>query len=274
MNPPLVNVITRASRKNSFHQTWESVQSQIYSNVNHIVTYETDEMKNFLSKFDNITLIRVPNLKSFPKLGYYRYIHSVYDNYLNPSEEWFETEMDLNYDEFTPKPFPHKSVKPVRFYKENIWAESINYAPKYGFKHFPYNLYIRIAESYITNGWICYVDDDDIFTNSKSLTLFIDKVLEHGEDCLYLSQFDCLNQKIPNNQAWKRLKIGLPFTYKFIGGSNLFFHSKYKEYTAWDEWSGADYRTAKNLEHIIQKKIFIDQPLISLPNSSGRGQSN
>ena len=32
-----------------------------------------------------------------------------------------------------------------------------------------------------------------------------------------------------------------------VSGVNICFPTKYSNYTYWDEWSGADYRTARSL---------------------------
>ena len=50
--------------------------------------------------------------------------------------------------------------------------------------------------------------------------------------------------------------------YGEIGGGCLIFHSKYKDYTVWDEWTNADYRTAKVLEKVIPNKNFFDKVVI------------
>jgi len=65
------------------------------------------------------------------------------------------------------------------------------------------------------------------------------------------------------------MKAGHPFVLHEIGGSNYVFHSKYLDYTVWDEWSGADYRTAKNLEKVTMNKNFVDLIIIRAYGNGG-----
>ena len=48
MNNPLVNIITRFSRKDKFPRALESLSSQTYNNIRHYITYETQENLEFL----------------------------------------------------------------------------------------------------------------------------------------------------------------------------------------------------------------------------------
>jgi hypothetical protein len=74
----------------------------------------------------------------------------------------------------------------------------------------------------------------------------------------------------PSDKYWDFMKTGHPFVLHEIGGSNYVFHTKYLDYTVWDEWSGADYRTAKNLEKVTMNKNFVNQVIIVAISNGGR----
>ena len=46
------------------------------------------------------------------------------------------------------------------------------------------------------------------------------------------------------------------------------YHSKYLEYTAWNEWYDSDWRTFQSLWYNIPKKEFIDEVLVKVSNSN------
>jgi len=72
MSKPLINIITRASRKESILTSINSVKSQTYKNVHYIITYETEEMRKYLIDVvdkEKTTLVKVPNSKQIPGLS-------------------------------------------------------------------------------------------------------------------------------------------------------------------------------------------------------------
>ena len=90
MQENLINIITRASRKNLFERCYDSIQSQNYTNFLHIVTYETDEnLKHFKSvaKSDNVLFVKVPHLKQIPNLYSQGAIHFPYELYMIYAEQ-------------------------------------------------------------------------------------------------------------------------------------------------------------------------------------------
>ena len=57
------------------------------------------------------------------------------------------------------------------------------------------------------------------------------------------------------------MKAGHPIIRGNITSGCYIHHTDYCEYTQWNEWSNADYRTLKALEQIGLKKNFIDEVL-------------
>ena len=99
MDNPLINVLTRASRKDSIQPSIESVASQTYENYHHIITYETKEMGEYLESIVNLektTLVKVPKYKHFPELSFSYNHHNDYTKFLEPNWEFWERKVHIN----------------------------------------------------------------------------------------------------------------------------------------------------------------------------------
>lgn len=253
---PLINIITRVSRKNQFYRCYKSIHNQTYKNINHICTYQNDDMKEFLSHYDDITLQRVPDFKKIDGLKYSFNSNSVSDDFLNPDWEFLNKRANID-DNFLKD--DTRFVEQKRFEKDFFWCVSLEHTFRKSFNHFPYNIYLKIAEKKIKDGWVYYLDDDDSFNDKNVLKKIVSEIQKHDEDTIHIIRVKLPNGKLsPSDKYWQYMKTGHPFVLNEIGGSNFIFHSKYVDYTAWDEWTGADYRTSKVLEKVIPKKNFID----------------
>ena len=114
MEGPTINIITRASRINFFKLNYESIHNQTYTNVNHIVTYETPEMYDKLKHYKDITLVKVPH-KSKIKGLVVSWNHNVKtDNYLNPDHEFLDYQVLDHGKDHSNNRFinEHKDVEP------------------------------------------------------------------------------------------------------------------------------------------------------------------
>jgi hypothetical protein len=101
-----------------------------------------------------------------------------------------------------------------------------------------YNLYLNELKSYVSDGWIIFLDDDDHFTSNFCLS-FINNNLK-DEDTVYV---------------WKYLrpdKLIFPKENKVNLGEipmcSFCFHSKHKNKTNFDDKEAADYRFFKDLD--------------------------
>lgn len=264
MDSPLINIITRVSRKNCFYNCYKSIHSQTYKNINHICTYEDDDMKQFLQQFDSIKLVRVPNLKRIDGLSYTYNHHPLTDNFILPNWKFMDRKSGQEVIGYSPI-----LVEPVKFQKENYFCYSVSETSRKSLIHCPYNSYLKIAEKEVRPGWVYYLDDDDHFIDLDFLEKMVDEINKFDEDTIHLFRIQLPTKVSPSERFWLHMMWGHPFIIHEVGGSNFMFHSKYLEYTAWDEWSGADYRTAKNLESVIKNKNFVDTIAISALNSHG-----
>jgi glycosyltransferase involved in cell wall biosynthesis len=276
MNLPLINIITRCSRPKSFERCKKSIESQTYKNIHHIVTYQNDEIKEFLGKFEGLHKIRVPNLKAIEGLAIKYYTHPRRDNFLNPDWEWLETKGVIDFTEGGKVDWPFKPEPTLTIWEGNIYHNSADAAYVTYCKHFPYNIFLKIADQHTKEGWVMYLDDDDYLERDTAIEELVEEINKHNEDTLHLVNImSNYGRDVRDPHIVRQMKGGMPFIYGCIGGSSIIFHTKYIEYTAWDEWSGSDWRTAKCLEAVIPKKNWIDNYFIKLgginPDGASRG---
>jgi len=275
MEYPLINIITRASRPNYFRKCYESIHNQTYGNFNHIVTYETDEMYKFLSEFTKngrMTLVRVPNRKRIPGLRLSWNHNPATEGYINPDHEFLDYKLDLN-SEYRDVHFPVTQKHYIKPSDGSSWSYP-NVTWREHTIHAPYNIYLKIAEKKVKSGWVMYLDDDDIFMDNEVLMKLSEHILKCDEDTLHISRFILPNKYIiPNDELNELYQVGFPLTVKQIAGVCLLFHSKYIDYTYWDEWICGDYRTAVSLREIIPKVNLTNLIAVKLPTGTNAGSS-
>jgi hypothetical protein len=268
----MFNIITRFSRKDKIERTINSVNQQTFSNINHYITYENDKDIDFLKSIKTKVpthFIKVPKYNKIDNIGIYYEYHDIHTNYL----DW-----DLEKSKFKfyhGNPPDEKSDEDriiydsqIRYEKDGFWCETLNYSVRMVCRHFPYNLYLKIVEGYLEDGWIIYLDDDDFFMSNDSLEKLNNHIENNDEDTIHifkiLTAFDGVT--MPNEKYFLFMKTGHPIVHKECGGSCFTFHTKYKQYANWDEWRLSDVRVIKSLERVIPKKNFIDEIIINTPN--------
>ena len=274
---PVINIITRASRKNYFKLNYDSIFNQTYKNINHIVTYETSEMYEFLKQFENLTLVRVPHKIKIEGLKVCWNHNIKTDKYLNPNHEFLDYRA-LDHNETHDNNrfmYESKDIKQdqyewqdgnIRYHLtgEGTWRE---YAT-----HAPYNWYLKIAEKALRPGWVMYVDDDDQLNGEGVIDNVVKEINSNLLDTLHIFPFTYPNgDLIPDNNRVKAYRAGFPFVHKQISGVCLCFPTKYSDYTYWDEWSSADYRTAQSLREIIPNLNISDLVAVKLTNGTNGG---
>lgn len=135
----------------------------------------------------------------------------------------------------------------------------------------PHNLYCNVLLSKVKEGWVLFLDDDDMLAHKNVLREISKKIKTANEDTLFIWQMQYPNGKlIPGKDLIRNERIDL---YN-IGSPCFFFHSKYALKVKWDAWKCADYRFIKNLSHIIPNKIWIEKPYILLNNYGDLGNRN
>lgn len=132
--------------------------------------------------------------------------------------------------------------------------------PNYGIP-FPANTYLKEAQERISDGYICIIDDDDMYNASNAISI----IMENCKDDELLVWKAKINGKVmPSDSFNRNIKL------YDIGSINFCYHIKHASLTDWSEWKRADYRTARNLSKKLQVK-WLDVILAQAQGKSGMG---
>lgn len=281
---PLINIITRCSRKEDFRATFNSVNEQTYDNIRWYITVESDELGEYLSGLNfkyPTKIIRVPKYHRIPNLWLKVHHHDVDTDYNTWDwEKWKGVPFFHGGSKVLGKSHPNslkelfKEDKPIlsepQYYRgdRGQWCYSTSESRKVFFKHFPFELYHKIAEQHINEGYIVYLDDDDVYSTKDSIKTISEKIKDKGEDTLYVWRFFHHGRIVPQDEFYWRLEIKHPPILYEVGSGGVCFHSKYKKHTRWDEWGGGDYRTIKCLWDNIPNFYIWDDILYTDDTSS------
>jgi hypothetical protein len=247
---PLINIVTRMSRKEGFSHCRKTIDNQTYKLINHIVTVENKENEDFVRGITNesnttickvVPLHRIKNLK---KTFWYTQYTKVAD-----LDKWQYSLWDG---------------------KEPISSHASWTGSRVASNHYPYNLYMVKAERYIKDGWVLYIDDDDYLYNNNSLELLVNNIIKYDEDTIHWLR--TMNPTgtpggynegaYPPDYVMEHLSRNIPPALNLVCSSNFCFHSKWLPYTAWDTWTGDDYRTASSLAGVIDKNNSIMEVIV------------
>jgi glycosyltransferase involved in cell wall biosynthesis len=163
-----------------------------------------------------------------------------------------------------------KYVKPEKYHymeklpKEEKW--SIFDGIKVG--HAPYNLYLNKLMSHVSEGWIMYLDDDDMLSDPNSISQIVKHIRTEDDLILWRVGFP-KGAVVPNHQNFGH--VPKCFNISTIG---FLFHLKYVPFAKWDEYGCSDYRVAARLYKVIPNKVWINKVFTKLQredNWGGRG---
>lgn len=129
--------------------------------------------------------------------------------------------------------------------------------------HAPYNLYENELGKEVEQGFMMHLDDDDKFTRPDSLQIIGSSIT--SPDDLIMWKVNVQGRIIPEPDHF-----GIKPTPTHISGIGFAYHSKYKEYAYWDEFSCCDFRVISRLWNIIPNKIYIDS-VLTQTQSIGQG---
>lgn len=254
------NVVTRASRKNYFKICYDSIHCQTHKNFKHIITYETPEMGEYLKQFDNLVLVKVPDKRRIEGLQVTWRHNCNTEDYLNPDHEFLNYQALNREEDHRNNIYVNDKVKldPLVFKTPPENGIAYHSTGDSTFReyavHAPYNWYLKIAEKeFDSDAWVIYVDDDDQLFDNTVLSKLEKVILDYGsKDVLHINRFIYPNgDLIPDDYRYKLYTYEFPFVHRQMSGVCLMYHSKYSDYTYWDEWSSADYRTAVSLRRAI-----------------------
>jgi hypothetical protein len=134
---------------------------------------------------------------------------------------------------------------------------------EYGIK-FKYNLYINELQKYVFDGYIMYLDDDDILYNNESLTNISNGLKSNDYDlAFYRVQFP--NRLVPSDENFKKQ---IPIM-KDVSGLGFIFKNEIK--VDWTPYKRGDYRVAKELNEISKKTLWLDKTISSIQRTTEDG---
>jgi len=248
----MINIITRLSRKNSFkNKLLPSLKSQTFQNYHHVITYSSKDIRDFVEPYvdkDKTTFCKVFPQRKLSNL--HKGINYNQENIFDKLEDLDPRVFDEKKEQFNQRPDPTGS--------------------RVHFSHFPFNLYHIKAESKLKPGWVIYLDDDDTLYDNISLEILNNFATD--PDTLYFYRF-FMKGVGPDETALRHSLNDLP---PALGtgfcGASFTFHTKYLDYTNWDEWSGADWRTCQSLWYNVKNVSLIDKIIQNISDEPGLGE--
>lgn len=138
-------------------------------------------------------------------------------------------------------------------------------------RHEPYNLYCNELLCEVEEGWIMFLDDDDMLAHKRVLMMLYDQIKKHNDDTLFIWQTKFPNGSLlPPNKTFNQKEI----KEQFIDTACFMFHSKYKDKAKWDPFWAADFRFIKDLAEVIPNQKWIKKVLTQKNNFGDGGKRN
>lgn len=126
----------------------------------------------------------------------------------------------------------------------------------------PYNLFVNDMMARVTEGWIMFLDDDDLFTTPQALSIIAAQLKDEDSLVIWRAWFPA--KTIPVNRDVHQIAQG------DITSCCFAFHSKHKEKGQWHEFRAGDYRCFDQLRQFL-KPIFLEDILAKI-NRTDRGE--
>jgi len=130
----------------------------------------------------------------------------------------------------------------------------------------PYNLYLNELNEQVKDGWIIYLDDDDAFTDNKTIENIVRQIQSDDEILLWNVQFP--NKIIPEKEFFGERPVINHFS--MIG---FMYHSKYIIPNGFDYYTGGDYTYITKLWDITPNKNWINEIHTKIQRTIGMGGS-
>jgi hypothetical protein len=132
---------------------------------------------------------------------------------------------------------------------------------------FVYNLYLNELQKQVNDGFILYLDDDDVLSSPNSLLTMVNSINSEESFLIWRVQF-------PNRLVPSDVNFGKEPVVADIDTVGFLFHHKYKQ--TWEPYKRGDFRIAKKLYSTIRDKIYINKVLTKLQrnNDGGAGKQD
>jgi len=147
-------------------------------------------------------------------------------------------------------------------------TDIINVPPKR--RPAPWNLYLNELLKYTKNGYVLYIDDDDMFNLDNSL-LKLNTLITSVNNFVMWQVLFPNNIKIPNDVNFLKYKHGHPPISAQVSILGFCHSTIYNDSIEWTPYSFGDFRVATKLYEISMIKLFINDSLTTLQRTSANG---
>ena len=258
------NKISNNYREYSLNESDE----QLYGDISNIISNEILVLNNSdITKINNVNnnikikykydtnpliniLTRTSNRPNYFYENRYTILSQTYKNI----RQIISVDNDLSY----------KYVKQCKVNDEDIVR--LKSTSRVSHTHMPYNLYCNRLMEKVTEGWIMYLDDDDILYHENT----INSILPLLNDTDNIIIWKCLRQNNIYPVNFRRCVKQYD-----IGSNSFMFHSKNIKYAQWDDKESSDFRCIDKLIKINGIKVKWFDNIISKINNCniyGRGE--
>lgn len=118
----------------------------------------------------------------------------------------------------------------------------------------PYNLYLNELKNNVNDGWIMFLDDDDIIIDENIISDLSKKLKDKNQLIFWKVKFS-ENRIVPYDINFTQDRIPVLNDFDMNG---FIYHSSWNKFD-FDYYSAGDYFYVKQLETIIPKKFLIDK---------------
>ncbi len=153
---------------------------------------------------------------------------------------------------------PYKVV-PIKCVPNNNIQEPPNDRAYGAIAH--YNLYLNDLARQVKDGWVIYMDDDDLFSSPTAVENIVNKI--ENDDSLVLWRIFSSSRVVPNDSNFGKE----PFNCD-IGGNSFMFHSKHLPSVNWEPYRRGNFRVASKLYNML-KPVWIDDIYVSTQMDTG-----
>ncbi|MFO1488661.1 MAG: hypothetical protein U1F65_09305 [Verrucomicrobiota bacterium] len=114
----------------------------------------------------------------------------------------------------------------------------------------PYNLFVNDLMGRVEDGWILFLDDDDLFTTPEALTILASRLVDENQLVIWKAWFP--DKIVPFVNDAKAIQPGGMTSCCFA------FHARHKADAQWHEHKAGDYRCFDQLRNKLPAVILDD----------------
>lgn len=129
----------------------------------------------------------------------------------------------------------------------------------------PYNLYLNELKENVKEGWIMFLDDDDMFLDKRSIEDIVSII--KSEDDLIFWRVKFPERIIPEKQLFVKKVIAINH-FSMIG---FMYNKKYDDYAKFDYFSGGDFFFIKQLIPKVPNSLWIDKVFTGIQRKDRMG---